>query len=193
MSDKSPEERARDIFANAVDYHICCDWLTRIKTEQGSPEFRVVGPMFTMAAFASELFLKSLLVDAGCTGVPVTHDLSKLVSNAPKLLRANLVKRWKQLAPAIRPKPKIADLGFVEAVQSVASNFEKWRYRHEVEINARSMKDNGAFLLMMFLKEFILHRHPDWSDPNRTHYLSAFQFPKRLAAGAFARRKASDS
>ena len=191
--EKSPEERARDIFTNGVDYHTCCDWLVDTIRERGRPEIRVMGPMHTMAAFACELFLKSLLVDAGCSGVPITHDLSELVRNAPKLLRANLVRRWGEAVKVLRPKPRIATFGFIEAVQSVALNFEKWRYRHEMKMKSEAMLDNGAFLLMHFLRDFILLRHQDWSDGNRSYYLSAFQFPKKAASPVSVSPKASGS
>lgn len=169
---------ARDMFAAGVDYYLAFEWLVQARRKNGTPEFRMIGPMIVLASFGCELFFKSLLTDSGATTIPQSHDLEELSRNLPRLVKSSLVKQWiafLKRGKRIPHTPKERD--FNSAVAAVGESFVEWRYRFERTPSLSNFRDPVAFILMAFLQDFILRKHPEWEDKTRAHFVSTFPTP----------------
>jgi hypothetical protein len=177
MPERDFNAEARAIFASAQDYHIACESLLEARKENGSRQFRVAGPMMSLAGFACELFLKCLLTDFKISTIPRTHELSELFKNFPRKLKTFLQKEWATCVQQTNSGLLIEKLDVGEAIDSVSAHFTNWRYRFEQPRGSLDFSQPSVFFMMTFLGQVMIRRHPDWIDESDDHYKSTFPTP----------------
>jgi hypothetical protein len=176
MAHQIPTSDARAIFVNAEDFRLTYELLTLLP--ESDPEtLRTYGPAVVVASFALELYLKSILVDAGSNSVPGSHDLGLLYGQIPKTIRARIVRQWrdilKQWQHTSQPVNLASDLESI--LKEIGPAFEKWRYRHACP--KEELKDARFTLLIATLQCYLLGKHPDWRDLDHSYFRSTFPVP----------------
>ena len=119
------------------------------------------GPYVVLAAFAVELYLKTLSVLHRGEFL-VTHDLSELFENLDRTTKDKLRKHHERIVFEYSGFPTLARLGVSTSLDFFVNlnrnAFENYRYTHEG--NAKS-----AFFLVPFtrcLRERIVRLHPEY-------------------------------
>jgi hypothetical protein len=176
----SKQLNARDIFTAAEDFRLSfLDLGGELKDGSQALFERTIGPGIVLAAFASELYFKCMLVDAGAPSFPKRHNLTQLFLNLSPKSRSDLKRLWEEI---VQPNPQTAKavatnlgasiLKLEDFLSEHADSFENWRYRFE---NPGTLKqDKGAFVILHEVQiRFILSSHPDWGD-DTSHFLSTF-------------------
>jgi hypothetical protein len=156
------------IFMQAENFALTYNALTR-------PEFSTfvvftANPMIVLSAFASELFLKCLLLLEG-TDLPKMHGLHALFdllapdtkSRITALWDADIEQKKDQWAAAQGDKPEPLDLP--SALVGGGNAFAVLRYAHEGSVNLRFVLGDLPYVL----RAAIIERKPEWADIKRNY------------------------
>ena len=141
-------------------------------TETGRPEVRAIAPLLTLAAFACELYLKSIHAECGTRTVPGSHDLLVLFQNLPKVTKSAVLRSWKEVTSRNPSFTALTSLNFVSVLTGVAGFFEQWRYRFESNGTALDDRSLDLVLLPIFFRTFMLTKHPEWRDEDESYFQS---------------------
>lgn len=176
MAHQIPASNARDIFVSAEDFRLTYERLTLLPASEPDT-IRTLGPQVVCAAFAVELYLKCILVDAGLKTLPNKHNLAFLYQQIPKTTRCLVVRKWRTLLK--QWKSVDASVDTASKLESVLANigyaFENWRYRYEP--TTTDLASDRFTLVHASLHGYITGKHPDWLDEGHSYFLSTFPVP----------------
>lgn len=156
-----------DVYLHATRFLVADSILRKSFKKRPSPKKWVSYPAMVNSAFASELFLKCLLILEG-KSPPGTHDLETLFSSLNAAHKARIRALWKAkqpgreraLATVERENGKTIPRDLVGALRDCANAFELIRYMHESPKKAK-------FYLTFFpihVRDVIRQVRPDWTE-----------------------------
>lgn len=160
---------AREMFNEGCAYLAAQHILDRAMSDKIAT-LEVALPMFVMSAFASELFLKCMHIQAH-GAFPKTHDLQRLVLGLPEDVRADIEKHWNAHYKSFTQAAKVVSvrnnkdliLDFNKAIASQKDTFVRLRYTFSGK-SISSTSDDTPMLdkLPYLLRNVLIQRNPEW-------------------------------
>jgi hypothetical protein len=169
-ADVDNDEYARRIFIQGQRFHLASFALNQ-KNNEGGPWSALGMPLHVMAAFASELYFKSL-TQLQNGSFSETHNLYHLFMQLTPTTRQAVSKRWKNLyTPDLVEAWKKADFlsgkvntSLKDTLEAQRDLFERWRYIFEFSELFPTHTPNGdtltIFHLPNVLETYILDSTP---------------------------------
>ena len=174
MAYQIPASDPHAIFVAAEDFRLAYEALTLLP-DSGADTLRTLVPQSVCAAFAIELYLKCILVDAGAKTVPPSHNLLLLYQQIPKTAKAAITRQWRSVLKAWKAHDATVNLesDLASILGEIAEAFEQCRYRFE---SPQTMLPDGRFTLVhASLHGYILEKHPDWRDEGHSYFPPTFR------------------
>jgi hypothetical protein len=157
----------RKVWANAERYWAACQVLGETTGKDQELMVMLALPQIVLSAFASELYLKCLLLIEECTSVPNDRNLKRLFDLLMPQTRAKITELWNSNSLKLEDLWKIIEENGKRSLPRTLSTllelssigFQKLRYVHEDCDVEFFVSDLPRILLAV-----ILERMPSWAQ-----------------------------
>ncbi|WP_157696456.1 HEPN domain-containing protein [Porphyrobacter sp. CACIAM 03H1] len=149
-----PKKQCHIAFDSANAFYECALRCAEPVIDPFNPASKVApaSPTIANIAFASELYIKALIIARG-DKVPKVHRLDKLYNSLPKPQRQKIRKRYAQIAG-------VGALTLRQHLVELSNAFEDWRYIFE---HTRHVRLDRLFALARALYDVVRDEKPEWT------------------------------
>lgn len=149
-----PKKQCHVAFDSANAFYECALRCAEPVIDPFNPAGKVApgSPTIANIAFASELYMKALIIAQG-QKVPKTHRLDKLFNSLPNSHQQKVRKRYAQIA-------RVGSMTLRQHLVELSNAFENWRYIFERTGHVRL---DRLFALATALYDVARNEKPEWT------------------------------